>query len=85
LNGSENSCGQFRPTLCPELDALTLFLIKIKLLKIGASINSGPVLPQRARPRSHLYPRTPEVGVVISAVDYGVQWALGEFVIVFKR
>src|SRR5262249_25335938 len=53
-----------------------VFLIKIKLLKIGAFINSGPVLPQRARPRSQPSPPNPhEVGVVISEIKYGFQWA----------
>src|SRR5215467_2506239 len=57
-------------------DALTLFLIKIKFLKIGAFVNSGTVLTctERARPRSRIPhpPDTPsEVGAVITYNDCG--------------
>ena len=55
-------------------DALTLFLIKIKFLKIGAFVNSGTVLTctERARPRSRIPhpPYTPSgVGAVITYND----------------
>ena len=53
------------------------FLIKIKLLKIGAPIKSEPVLPlESPAPISTPSPdETPEVGVLISQIKYGFQWA----------
>ena len=58
-------------------------LIKIKLLKIGTALNSGPVLVPR-EPGPDLVPQTPnpdEVGAVISAIDYVVSVGEKEFVI----
>jgi hypothetical protein len=52
-----------------------IFLIKIKLLKIGAPINSGRGSPPES-PASISTPspdETPEVGVRISQIKYGFQ------------
>ena len=54
-----------------QSDPVLVFLIKIKLLKIGAFINLGPVLVRESPAPISPIPRTPEVGVVICAMNYG--------------
>jgi hypothetical protein len=55
----------------------TRLLTIIKLFKVGALLSWGRFSPREPGPDLDPHPpmRTPEVGVRISQINYGVQWA----------